>query len=629
MFVIVLLSPNTNPVTQTYSFFTRPERPTMKKASITASIAALLSPFAAADILPDETFVITANRFEQPIENIIAPIEVITQEEIQAIGARNLTQVLKRLPSIQIANQGGMGQMTELYVRGTSSGDVIVLMNGVRLGSATTGQINFSAIPLAGIQRIEFIRGSRAAVYGSDAIGGVINIITDEKPFKNAATLYSGAGSRDYYQGGVSASGVSDSQKSWGSFSAHQESTEGYLVKPTTTNPLDKESDGYRNHYLMASVGHQFNNRWQISANGYYQENNVEYSNAWGGADETDNSLYNLAGKIKYQGANFISDFVIGKNRDKATSYGQGTLDNTIITDRTFVSWGNVHQLTPNWTLGGGADLSQETVSHSQNIYTVSQRDNHALYALSTFDNTQFQWESSLRYDDNEAYGAHTTWQVGAGWRFASNLRVTASAGTAFKAPTFNELYWQGSANPNLKSETALNYEMALEGNLDFGFWRVAAYQNTVDNMIVWSSNEGYSDNIEKARLEGIEFSTEFYIGSFLNTVSLDWLDPQNISTGKQLHRRSKQSAKWNVGYEADRWQANISYLYQGKRFDDVSNATELAAYSLVDLSVTVNLTEQLTLQGQIQNAFNEKYETAFGYLPPERSYYGSVHYQF
>jgi vitamin B12 transporter len=600
----------------------------MKKISLTASITALFSPFVVADISPDEIMVITANRFEQPIEHVIAPIEVITQEEIQAIGARNLTQVLKRLPSIQITNQGGMGQTSELYVRGTSSGDIIVLMNGVRLGSATTGQINFSAIPLAGIQRIEFIRGSRAAVYGSDAIGGVINIITDEKPFKNTAIIYGGAGSRDYYQTGISASGSSDDQRTWGSFSAHQESTEGYLVKPTTINSLDKANDGYRNHYLMASLGHQLNAHWQLSTNGYYQENNVEYSNSWGGADETDNALYNIVGKLRYQQSDFTSDFVIGKNRDKATSYGQNTPENTITTNRTFASWGNIYQLTPNWTLGGGTDLSQENVSHSQNIYTVSQRDNHGLYALATFDNTQFQWESSGRYDDNEAYGAHVTWQVGAGWRFASNVRITASAGTAFKAPTFNELYWQGNENPNLSSETALNYEMALEGNFNFGSWRLAAYQNTIDDMIVWSSDDGHSENIEKARLKGIELSTEFFIGDFLNTVSVDWLDPQNLSTGKQLHRRAKQSAKWNLGYEAEKWQANVSYLYQGKRFDDVFNTIELAAYSLVDLSASIKLTEKLTLQGQVQNVLNEKYETAFGYQPPERSYYASLHYQ-
>lgn len=154
----------------------------MKKSVVAIAVASLctsISAVQAEEQASQDTMVVTANRFEQSIKNVITPVEVVTKEEIDSMQAKSLTEVLSRLPGIQIAGNGGVGQTQSVFVRGTNPSHVLMLLNGVRMGSATLGSANFGAIPLTGIERIEYIRGSRAAVYGADAVGGVINIITE------------------------------------------------------------------------------------------------------------------------------------------------------------------------------------------------------------------------------------------------------------------------------------------------------------------------------------------------------------------------------------------------------------------------------------------------------------------
>ena len=385
----------------------------------------------------------------------------------------------------------------------------------------------------------------------------------------------------------------------------------------------------------MASIGHQINDNWQVAMNGYYQTNSVEYANPWGGADQTNNDLYNIAGSVKYHQDKLNSTLTVANNEDSGTSLGQGSMPSTIGTNRTVANWSNLYQWTPSIQLGGGVDWYAEKVKNTSSRYAKDRRTNTAGYVLATYNTEPFQLEGNVRYDDNSAYGDHTTWQLGSGWRFTPELRVTASVGTAFKAPTFNDLYWPKtpywSGNPNLKPEQSQNYELALEGDYSVIGWRLAAYQNEIKDMI--ASTGSTVNNIDKARIRGIELSTNFDTGPFSQQISFNYLDPENLSKGdnygKQLQRRSRESAKWNVGYNYNQWQFDVSYLYQGKRFDDAANKTKLGSYSLVDLSASYAVTDNLTVRAQVGNLLNKKYETAAGYQTPERNYYATVSYQF
>lgn len=607
----------------------------MKRTLLAVALAPLCfqSNAFAAEATPDEVMVVTANRFEQPIKNVIAPVSVVTKEEIDAIQAKSLVEVLRRLPGVQVANQGGPGQNAELYIRGTSSKHVLVLMNGVRIGSATLGYANFTAIPLSGVEQIEFVRGPRAAVYGSDAVSGVINIITTYQG-NDGIALDAGVGSDNYYSAGVSAAG-SNENGLWGKIAATYETSDGYDVQPTSSNPLDKDDDGYRNKYFVTDAGKQLNENWVIKLNGYYQDKYTEFDNPWSGVDKSKSDLYNVAGTIQFQSDELSSAFTLSNNQDEAESYGQGKIPGTIETQRTTVTWANFYQLNSHIQIGGGLDWSTEEVTNSSAQYTETQRDNTAAYLLALYDNDTFQLEGNVRHDDHDAYGGETTWQVGAGWSFIENIRVTTSMGTAFKAPTFNELYWPlecsswgcYSGNPDLKPEESKNYEVALEGEYSLIGWRIAVYQNNIDNLI--SSNGTTNVNVGEAEIKGLELTANFVTGALYHDLSMDFLDAEDKDTGNELQRRAKESGKWNISYLLDQWQFDLSYLYQGKRYNDAANTKKLNSYSLFDLAASYYVTDALTVRGRVANLFDKDYETVSDYQAPERSYFMTINYQF
>ncbi|MEJ2766427.1 TonB-dependent receptor [Photobacterium sp. MCCC 1A19761] len=605
----------------------------MKKTLLAVALAPVcLSSFSVA-AQDEDVMVVTANRFEQSVKNVIAPVSVITKEEIDAIQAKSLAEVLRRLPGVQVANQGGPGQNAELYIRGMSSKNVLVLINGVRFGSATLGYANFSAIPLSGVERIEFVRGPRAAVYGSDAVSGVINIITTYQG-NDGITVDAGVGSENYYRAGVSAAGEA-ANGAWGKIAATYETSDGYDVQPTSANSFDKDDDGYRNKYVVADTGKQLNDHWMVKLNGYYQNKYTEFDNPWSGVDQSKSDLYNVAGVLQYQGNALFSTFTLANNSDEAESYGQGTDPSTIETQRTTASWANIYQLNSQVQLGGGLDWYTEDVTNSATQYTETKRDNTAVYLMALYDRMPFQLEGNVRHDDHEAYGGETTWQAGAGWSFVENMRVTASAGTAFKAPTFNELYWPlqcsswgcYSGNPNLKPEESEHYEVALEGEYSHIGWRVAGYQSDIKNLI--SSNSVTNVNVGKAEIKGVELTANFATGPLYHDVSMDFIDTEDKDTGKELQRRAKEVGKWNVYYLLDQWQFDLSYLYQGKRYDDAANTKRLSSYSLVDLAASYFVTDSLTVRGRVANLFDKDYETVRNYQAPERAYYLNASYEF
>ncbi|MGF1725840.1 TonB-dependent receptor domain-containing protein [Photobacterium nomapromontoriensis] len=605
----------------------------MKKTLLAVALAPLCLPnLAAAQISADEVMVITANRFEQPLKEVIAPVSVVTKEDIDAIQAKSLAEVLRRLPGIQVVS-GGYGQNTEVYVRGTSSKHLLVMINGVRIGSATLGSADFSQIPLTGVERIEFIRGSRAALYGSDAIGGVLNIITDYQPDEQQAQVTAGVGSDGYTQLSGSVAGALG-QNSWGKLAVKTEQADGFSARQL---PFEQDDDGFDSHNVVAEVGTAINENWQLSLQGYYHDGKADYDDGYGALGAyTDSSLYNIAAKIGYVRDDFISAVTVAHNQDKAQNNSQGVSGSEIKTDRLLANWQNHYQFNQQLGLGGGLEFYRDSVSNSTTVYEEDQRDNAAAYINTVYRAGDVQLEGSLRTDDNDSYGTNTTWLVAAAYSFLESYQLSASAGTGFKAPTFNDFYWPDSGNPELKPEESTNYELSLSGSHTWLDWRITGYRNDVDQLIAWApvdSSDPFSDwlpmNVEEARLQGLELTTHFNTGPLYHDVSYDYLDAEDAKTGKQLIRRAKHSVKWNVAYLLDQWQFDMSALYKGKSYEDSTNTETLDAYVLVDVAASYFLNDNIVLRGRIANVFDEAYTLRDTYNVQERSYYATVTYQF
>ncbi|MDB1122706.1 TonB-dependent receptor domain-containing protein [Vibrio algarum] len=297
------------------------------------------------------------------------------------------------------------------------------------------------------------------------------------------------------------------------------------------------------------------------------------------------------------------------------------------------------------YTRLGGIDWYENDISKSTATYEKTKQDNLAYYAMAFYNRESVSAEANVRSDDNEEYGVNNTWQLGLGWKATKDIKLTGSAGTAFKAPSFNDLYFPlqcyppfgcFGGNEDLLPEESTSVEFGIEGAFDIADVRLALFKQEIDNMIVWGNTP---ENVNEAEINGIELTSDFTTGSFDHTLILEYLDPKNKITGKQLRRRAKHVVKWNISYFAENWQGDLSYLYQGKRYEDSDNLEELAAYSLVDLAASYFVTDSLTLKARVANIFDEDYvlseslnSTDGEYYPfntQGRSYYVTANYQF
>ncbi len=585
-----------------------------------------------------ETVVVTANRYDQSVHHVIASVSVVNKQKIEAMQAQSIPDVLQRLPGVQIIRSGGQGQQVTIFVRGSSTKHLLVLINGVRIGSATTGEADFSHIPLTGVERIELLRGARAAQYGSDAVGGVLNIVTNASVKASQVNLSAGGGSDGYRKLAASAQGSTDNGV-WYKFATEVNGADGYSARP---EPYQQDDDGYQNHNSYAEIGVHLDEHWQASVQALYHQGMTEFDNGYtdftsgqfvGYSDSKSDSIqYNLAANVSYQDDQLLSQLTVAYNQDDLDSYDSGSLISAITTKRHLVNWFNHYQLNSVLGLGGGLEWYRDQVINNSASFDKESRDNKAAYISADIVLGDFSVEASVRGDDNDAYGQKATWQTGAAYQFSQALIAFVNVGTAFKAPTFNDLYYPNSGNPDLQPEQSTNYEAGLKGVLASIDWRVSGYHNDVDNLIAWApdaSGNWTPQNVDAARLQGMEVSAGFNTWALRHDVSYDYLDSENTATGKQLIYRAQHSAKWNVSYLMSDWQFDVLTIFNGQSYEDDGNTQQVEAYTLLDVGVTYFVTDNFTLRAKVTNLLDKEYVVKEDYNSQGRSYYLNADYQF
>ncbi|QWZ62896.1 TonB-dependent receptor [Aeromonas sp. FDAARGOS 1417] len=614
-------------------------------------LAAALLPTAAfaqqLTIPVNPTMVVTATRVAQPASSVLAPVNVVTRDEIDRLQAQTVTDVVKTLPGVEVVSNGGRGQLSSLRVRGGTSSQTLVLVDGVRSASLTAGMTELNNLPLNQVERIEYIRGPRATIYGSDAIGGVINIITRPDKGTNQHKFNIGVGSHQQRQAAFSSAsqvGEAGQLKVAGGF----DDEEGYNVHPLP-GINDGDRHGHQGYNAMLDYQQALGSNWDLFGTTRWFRNVAQYdrssaASAWGPATRqrnetwTENQSYQLGSR--YHDDRYLSELRGAFSKQDAYDYqdnsGRDQANTRTYTRQYSLNWVNSLKLSESWTLGGGADWQSDRLDDrsrsSGSTYPVDakERDNTGLYALAQFDNQIWQGELSGRSDDNEQYGRHNTWQTGAGWRFAEDYRLSARYGTGFRAPTFNDLYYPGSGNPNLKPEESKSSELMLDGQTAGVEWRMTGYRNDFEQMIQWAPNgNGGSSpqNVGKARIEGVELEGEFDTGWLSHRVSAEYKDPKDKVTDKQLQLISRKGAKWITQAQWQQFDGSLSWIYQGERYGNVANTTELGGYSLWNLAVGYKVTPALKVSGKINNLLDKHYQTAVGYPADERAYYVTMDY--
>ncbi|WP_133718922.1 TonB-dependent vitamin B12 receptor [Methylocaldum gracile] len=584
-----------------------------------------------------ETVTVTATRTERSVEESLASVTVIDRDEIERRQAQSVQEVLRGVPGLSIANNGGLGKSTSVFLRGTESGHVLVLIDGVRAGSATTGITAFQDIPIDQIERIEIVRGPRSSLYGSEAIGGVIQIFTRKGGEGFKPYLSFGAGSHSMYKATGGVSGGND--RAWYSLNGSRLETRGFNAcagRPFSLGgggcfTRQPDDDGYRNTSGSARAGYRFDNGLEIEGNLLHAE----------GENEFDGNLQNrstfvqqmVGGRLKYSPFEFwTTSLRAGRTLDESDNFRDRRFSSTFDTQRVNVTWQNDFALAEGHLLTLGLDYYNDQVD-STTDYAVDSRDDKAGFAQYQLTLGGFDAVLGTRVDDNEQFGVYPTGNVALGYGFDNGIRLSASWGKAFKAPTFNELYFPGFGNPMLEPETSESWEVGISGQHWDVAWALNGYHTEIDDMIatVCGQVSCFAENLDRARILGLEAQASTRLWGFDIAANLSLIDPENLSeganNGNRLPRRAQTMFRFDLDRSVGPVRVGTTVYGEGRRFDDVANTQRLAGYVTVDLRASVDLYRGLSLEGRVANLLNKQYQTARFFYQDDLNFFLTVRY--
>ncbi|WP_372863785.1 TonB-dependent receptor domain-containing protein, partial [Pseudoalteromonas sp.] len=485
----------------------------INKTALGVAISAALSFSASAEQII-EKITVTANKFEQSINNVLASVNVIERIDIEHGNYRDLPTLLSTQVGFQINSNGGFGQNAGVSLRGTGSGDTLILIDGVRTGSATLGQKALSNVPLNSIERIEIIKGSRAAVYGSDALAGVINIITRESDSLSVSATFGSDAYQDYQLAGSVKSGDMRS-----AFNAGFEKTDGFDV----LQGVAPDEDGYENKNLGFKVNYNDAQYGDFKLLGQYSEGFADYDSRFSPADSTiernDFENYQLSAgwnkNYKNQSHGVDIALVTDDSENTYVNFSTGLpVTSTFITKRTQIDYNGQYRLDDTLNISGGINWYKDDVSRSSQVFIEDSRDVLAAFVGAYYDTDKVLANLTVRQDDDEQFGDETTYTAAAGYHLSSNATFRLSQSTGYKAPTFNDLYYPDFGNPNLQPEKSVNRELGLNVDFDIAQVDVAIFRNDIEDKIDYDANFALA-NIDEARFEGVEFSLSQQVFGF------------------------------------------------------------------------------------------------------------------
>lgn len=600
-----------------------------------AVMAALALPAVAAD--PADTLdqvVVTANRAPVAVRDVLAAVEVIDRDEIERSQARSLPDLLRGRAGISIGNQGGLGKLTTLFVRGSESDHVLVLVDGVRMGSATSGLVAFQDIPVELIDRIEIVRGPRSSLYGSEAIGGVIQIFTRRDTGTLTSRFSIGAGSDDTYEASTGFGGRVGRGWFGADYSRQQtrgiNACRGYFNSWSDaggcfTNEPDR--DGYTRDALSLRGGADLTDTLKVDARAMRSEGDNEYDGYYNRSTTVQQVL---AGGIAWTPSQAASlHLQAGRDRDASDNYTAFGFAGDFATDRDTASLQGDFALAAGQRLSTGVEWQRDTVRGST-PYARTSRLDRAAFVQYQGDFGAFDAQASARHDDNEQFGGHSTGNLAFGLDLSPAWRLTMGAGTAFKAPTFNELYYPCCSNPLLRPERSRSLEAGLAWKGAAANLRLDLYDTHVDDLIAFDSVTFAPANVQRARLRGAELAGDITVGGWIANASVSVVDAKNRTqpgSTLELPRRARGSARLDLDRAFGAFRLGLTAAGEGARYDDFANAHRLGASATVDLRGEYAFAPAWSLQARVRNLFDRRYETVEYYNQPGRGVFVTLRY--
>jgi vitamin B12 transporter len=588
----------------------------------------LFAAAAGSDVL--EPVVVTATRTENPASEVLASVDILAGDDLLRLPAAELSDALRFVPGVEPVRLGGPGQQTSIFVRGTESNHVLMLMDGLRINPGTLGTAATQNIAPEFVERVEIVKGPRSTLYGSDAIGGVMNVIT--RGVEDSGSAQVGYGSFETRTASFNA-GFGDGDTGATIAGAWLDS-EGF-----PTRQGDDTDRGTENTSFTASA-HAGTDAVVLGVRGWYASGTTQYSDFV--LLPVDQDFENMALAVTAEFAPteaWSSRVMLGHAEDNLE---QNQSDDFLDTARNTVDWQNDIRLSNSTTLTAGllwqdeeadafsdfgfaVDAYSSDVATSQ-LYLQGQAGAGPHHAL-----------LGAAYTDHETFGGEQTWNVEYGYAFAGGALVTLAAGTGFRAPDATDLYNDFSGNPDLQPEESESYEIGYRQPLgERQSVSVAAFRNDIDHLIDFVPTgplTGVNRNVDKARIDGVEADWQYEDEDWSARLTATLQDPRDRITDERLLRRARENYTAALARRFGGHEVALDVLYAGERRDfdnsDFEGQTQLAAYWLANLSARIALGERFTLFARIENLLDEDYEPADLYNSMGRAYFGAVRYEF
>lgn len=578
-----------------------------------------------------EPIVISAPlRRESSISAATGSVTVIDERDIRNAAADDIPSLLQSYTGVSVATYGGIGSSADVSLRGTSSTQTLVLVNGIRATSATSGTTSIFNIPLAAVSRIEIAKGPHSAQYGSDAIGGVINIIT-----RDGASCPDGKSSCSTITTGVShpwggharidTRGNTEGGLSY-SFGGGLLGTRGYDFTIPSAWGHEPDDDGFFQGSFDFRVSQEFD--WgRLYTDGLYARGRSQFD-TYPDSNEADTTTF--AGKIGARvdhAEDWFSTIEVSTGIDNAKNYRdevpghedyRTTRYGILATTQKSIDAGDAHHV-----FSGGVEAYRESIGSNVLAYDTRERSLAGLFGQYALEYEALNIDAGVRHDHNEQFGDATTYNIGARYELLAGLAARASFGTGFRAPTFNDLYYPGWSNPDLRPENSRSFEAGLlweisgSTSLDLAFYRTWISDAIALDPVTWSPY-----NIGRARITGFETSLNHQVNDMWNLkASLDIREPRDEGTGKYMANRERLKASLETGFSAnEKLNLTAKLLYGGSRYADAANTKKMPDYVTVDLTAVYAVDAKSQWKLAVLNAFDAEYATRVDFRAPGRT---------
>lgn len=608
----------------------QPAAPTAGPVPLEEIVPAAAEPEAAGPVATYRAgLVVTATLDEEERERIPASISVVGAEEIAARQATGAADLLRTVPGVGVVRSGSPGKVTSLFVRGAASTQTLVLWNGLRLNDPMFGGYDWAFLPTEGVERIEVVRGPFSALYGGDAAGGVVQVLTGRQ---RGASLRLEGGEEDYRRGALAAG--------FGGGPVHLDLTghlrrgEGELVNDffdgdeatarLTYEPRSGVSLGLLARAADADVG--------VPLGGFGgtptpNQTNRRESRELTAPFRIDRAEWEVEGHAGWFGSDVEAE-------DPDDPFVASVTDAETAVARAVATWRPAGLAGDGdlWIAGGGEWQEQEASTESvfSTLDGVTQRT-RAAFAQAHLQLPRWTFEAGLRHDDSDRFGGETSARLGAIAALGPSLRLHGSYGEAFRPPTLSDLFLPIFGNPALEPEVTESWEAGIDGDADLSggrfTWGLTGFTTDFENLIVFNPPTFQAQNVGRAESRGVEASAAWTAGRFQSRLDATWLDAENLDTGEPLVRRPEESASAVVTWSPAPWTLSAVGRWVGERPD--LGGVMLSSYAVADLAAAWAARPWLEPYARVENLLDEEYEEVDGFPAPSRTLVGGVALRF